>query len=65
MPRPWLLSGWLSCSPCPSVLLMPMPSLIWPLAWLLNRLPPACARFAPRVVVEAAYRQLNRKRLER
>jgi hypothetical protein len=44
---------------------MPMPSLIWPLAWLLNRLPPACVHFAPRVVVEAAYRQLNRERLER
>ena len=44
---------------------MPMPSLIWPLAWLLNRLPPACVHFAPRVVVEAAYRQLNRKRLGR
>ena len=40
------------------------PSLIWSLAWLLNRLPPACARFAPRVVVEAAYQQLNRHRLE-
>jgi hypothetical protein len=36
---------------------------------LLNRLPPWCARLArarlaPRPVVEAAYRQLNRQRME-
>jgi hypothetical protein len=40
-----------------------MSNLIALAAALLNRLPPACARFAPRVV--AAYRQLNRERLER
>jgi len=44
---------------------MPRPNLIALAAALLNRLPPACARFAPRVVVVAAYRQLNRERLER
>jgi hypothetical protein len=41
-----------------------MPQLIAMAAALLNRLPPACVRFAPRVVVDAAYRQLNRHRLE-
>lgn len=44
---------------------MPMPQLIALAAALLNRLSPACVRFAPRVVVEAAYRQLNLERLER
>lgn len=33
-------------------------------ATLLNHLPPWCVRLAPRPVVEAAYRQLNRQRLE-
>jgi hypothetical protein len=41
-----------------------MPQLIALAAALLNRCPPGWARFAPRVVVEAAYRQLNRGRLE-
>jgi hypothetical protein len=31
---------------------------------LLNRCPPPWARFAPRAVVEAAYKQLNRRRME-
>jgi hypothetical protein len=31
---------------------------------LLNRLPPWCVGFVPRAVAEAAYRQLNRQRLE-
>jgi hypothetical protein len=41
-----------------------MPRLIALAGALLNRLPPWCVRFAPRPVVEAAYRQLNRQRLE-
>ena len=32
---------------------------------MLIRLPPACVPFDPRVMVEAAYRQLNRERLVR
>jgi len=41
-----------------------MPRLIALFGALLNSLPPWCARIAPRPVVEAAYRQLNRARLE-
>jgi hypothetical protein len=41
-----------------------MPRLIAVLAAVLNCLPPWCVRFAPRSVVLAAYRQLNRARLE-
>jgi hypothetical protein len=41
-----------------------MHRLIALLGALLNRLPPWCARLAPRAVVESAYRQLNRQRLE-
>ncbi len=41
-----------------------MPRLTAMLGGVLNRLPPWCARLAPRPVVEAAYRQLNRPRLE-
>ena len=41
-----------------------MPRLIALAAALLNRCPPHWARYAPRVVLEAAYRQLNRQRLE-
>jgi len=42
----------------------PMPRLIALAATLLNHLPPWCVRFAPRPVVEAACRQLNRHLLE-
>ncbi len=41
-----------------------MPRLIAVLAALLNSLPRWRVRFAPRAVVLAAYRQLNRQRLE-
>jgi hypothetical protein len=41
-----------------------MPRLIALLGALLNSLPPWCGRFAPRAVVLATYRQLNRARLE-
>jgi hypothetical protein len=41
-----------------------MPRLIGLLGAMLNSLPPWCVRFAPRAVVLAAYRQLNRQRLE-
>jgi hypothetical protein len=41
-----------------------MPRLTALLGALLNSLPPWCVRFAPRAVVEAAYRRLNRARLE-
>ncbi len=41
-----------------------MPRVIAVLAALLNSLPPWCVRFAPRAAVLAAYRQLNRARLE-
>jgi hypothetical protein len=41
-----------------------MPRLIALLGAVLNSLPPWCVRFAPRPVVLAAYRQLNRARLE-
>lgn len=43
---------------------MPHHRILWAAGWLLNRCPPSWAPFAPRVVVEAAYRQLNRQRLE-
>lgn len=43
---------------------MPRRSLLALAGALLNRLPPPWARFAPRAVVEAAYKQLNRRRLE-
>jgi hypothetical protein len=46
---------WPACS------ITPKPAL---LGALLNSLPPWCVRFAPRPVIEAAYRQLNRARLE-
>jgi hypothetical protein len=39
--------------------------LLWFLGWLLNRLPPWCAHWAPRAVLEAAYRQRLRDWLER
>jgi hypothetical protein len=35
---------------------MPHHRILWPAAWLLNRCPPSWAPYAPRVVVEAAYR---------
>jgi hypothetical protein len=42
-----------------------MPRLIALAGAMLNRLPPWCVRLAPpRTVVLAAYRQLNRQRLE-
>jgi hypothetical protein len=41
-----------------------MPRLIALAGAMLNRLPPWCVRLAPRPVVLAAYRQLNRARLE-
>jgi hypothetical protein len=41
------------------------PRLLWLLGWLLNRLPPWCAHWAPRAVLEAAYRQRLRDWLER
>jgi hypothetical protein len=44
---------------------MPLPSITGPLAWLLNRLPPFCWRFAPPAVREAAYRQRLRQWRER
>jgi len=39
--------------------------LLWLFGWLLNRLPPWCAGWAPRAVLEAAYRQRLRDWLER
>jgi len=39
--------------------------LLWLLGWLLNRLPPWCAHWAPQAVLEAAYRQRLRDWLER
>lgn len=39
--------------------------LLWACGWLLNRLPVWMARFAPRPVLEAAYRQRHREWLER
>jgi hypothetical protein len=35
------------------------------LAWLLNRLPPCCGRFASAAVLDAAYRQRLRRWRER
>lgn len=44
--------------------LMPRPSLLALAGALLNRLPVWCSRFAPRPVLEAAYRQRHRQWLE-
>lgn len=38
--------------------------LIWAAGWLLNHLPARLARYLPRPVVAAAYRQLLRRHLE-
>jgi hypothetical protein len=40
-------------------------SPIWLAGWLLNRLPPWCSQWAPRRVLESAYRQRHREWLER
>ena len=40
------------------------PSLLALAGALLNRCPPSWVRYTPRTVVEAAYRQLNRRRME-
>lgn len=36
---------------------MPHHRILWAAGWLLNRCPPSWARFALRLVLEAAYRQ--------
>lgn len=38
--------------------------LLWAAGWLLNRAPADWAPRVPRVVVESAYRQIQRRRLE-
>jgi len=43
---------------------MPLASLVALAGALLNRLPVWCSRFAPRPVLEAAYRQRHRDWLE-
>jgi len=48
----------------PTATPMPRPSLRWLAGWLLNRCPASWSRWAPRSVIESAYRQLQHHRLE-